>query len=110
MTGEANFQVGVIWPDVEDVPVLAANQFVTQLDAGSAGVEQIVLILGNVTPPLVLGPPEEVQAMLAAVGAVSVKALGRYALTRGRLEELIELLLQARQNWDSSMGGQGGLL
>jgi hypothetical protein len=107
---EDSIQIGVIWPDIEEQPVLAANQFVTQLSPGPDGrPEELVLIVGNVTPPLVLGQPDEVHAMLSAVGAVSAKAHGRFSLTRGRLDELVSVLAQAAHNWDQAMseGGQG---
>lgn len=103
-------QVGLIWPDAEDQAVLRANQFVYQLSPGPDGKpEELILVLGNVTPPLVLGTPEEVQAMMSALGAVAVRTHGRYSISRGRLDELIGLLIQAAQNWDAQAnGGENG--
>lgn len=101
-------QIGIIWPDVEDRPVLRANQFATQLGPGPDGTpEELILAVGHATSPLVLGTEEEVRAMMNALGAVAVKAHGRFSISRGRLDELISLLVQAAQNWDDQMN-QGG--
>jgi hypothetical protein len=62
-----------------------ANQFLAQLDHAGGTPDQVVLTIGQAvdtgTPPTVL----------------SAQPIGRYALTPARLDELIMVLIDARQ-------------
>ena len=62
-----------------------ANQFLAQLDHCGGSPDQVVLTIGQAvdagTPPTVL----------------SAQPIGRFGLTPGRLDELIMVLLNARQ-------------
>jgi hypothetical protein len=98
-----------IWPEIGDLPVLAANQFLVQGGiSGNSGVpDDMVLTVGHTAPPVLLGTPEEQQAQLAALGAVTTRPLVRVSISRNRLGELIGLLVAAANQWDT-MGKEGG--
>lgn len=98
--------VSLIWPDVEDHPVLSTNQFVAQLAPGPDGVpEELILVVGHIAPPLVLGSQEQVEALMRALGSISVKSHGRFSMTRSRLQELIQLLAMQAEKWDQALSG-----
>lgn len=90
---EQSIGIPLIWPDIEELPVYRANQFISQNGQGPDGKpEEIVLSLGYIAPPVILGTPEEQQATARALGAVSVKALARVSISRGHVAQLVELL------------------
>lgn len=100
-------QISLIWPDVEDLPVLRANQFLGQVAPGPTGApEEFIFTIGYVSPPVFLGSPEEQAATMKALGAVSVRALARVSMSRVRLAELIQVLQQSADQYDN--GSQGG--
>lgn len=101
--------VSTVWANVDDVPVLPANTFVTQMGGFNNGVfDPAILNVGFTAPPFVLGSPEEQRAMMNAIGAIPVRALGRYQLTRERLGELIQLLQGLAVAWDQAQQQFGG--
>jgi hypothetical protein len=89
---EQPVQISVVWPGVEDAPVMRSNAMLSQIGTGPSGPEEFVLTLGYIAPPVLLGTPEEQQASLAALGAVAAKTLCRISLSRARAQELVELL------------------
>ncbi|MGW2233122.1 hypothetical protein [Streptomyces sp. NPDC001759] len=97
----------VVWQDPEGA-AQPCNQFAVTLGLPTqAGVpEAVYLTLGNVEPPLLVGTVEEVREQLErAGGQLSVKPLGRFVLTRGRIDELIRVLQTAAQQFDQAQGG-----
>jgi hypothetical protein len=108
-TGGNNFAVSVIWPDVDDQPVLRANQFLGQMSPDASGApEEFILTIGYISPPVMLGSPEEQAATMAALGAVSVRTLTRVSMSRSRLGELLQLLQAAVSQYDAKPGGGQG--
>jgi hypothetical protein len=69
-----------------------ANQFLAQLDSVGERPDQLVLAIGQVMPPAVLGTREEKRAALEGVSEIAVQTLARYSITPARLRELIQLL------------------
>jgi hypothetical protein len=99
-------QVSIIWPEVDEVPVLKANQFLGQISQGPAGQpEDFVVTIGYFPPPVLLGTPEEQRATMRALGAISVKTLSRVSLSRDRLGELIKVLQTIAEQYDNATGG-----
>jgi hypothetical protein len=93
MSEPPKIQFSVIWPDVEDLTVYACNQFLVQISAGSDGrPEDLILTLGFIAPPVILGTPEEQQASAMALQAVSVKGVSRVSMSRGNAEQLMNLI------------------
>ncbi|MFC8419275.1 hypothetical protein ACUJ8N_01635 [Streptomyces sp. ESR1.13] len=93
-----------------DVPSRPANQFIVSMSlpnlAGQA--DAIHLTLGQADPPVISGSPEQMEQDLLELGTLPVETLGRYVLTRARLEELIQVLQQAADKYDN-MRRSGGL-
>ena len=85
--------VSLVWPSVEDLPVYASNQVIVQLNLGPDGrPDSIVLTLGFVAPPVVLGTPAEQQLAMQALGGVAVRPLSRTSMPISRAKELVDVL------------------
>ena len=100
---EVGLQVPVRWVGADDMPVLLANQFAIQHDQ-----DEFTLSIGRVTPPLLIGPSDEQVRQAKALDFVPVRVIGRYAMTRPRLESLIELLQRHVRRLDEGDDQQGG--
>lgn len=81
-------RVPVVWVGAEDVPVLAANQMVVQHSAQ----DEFILTFGHLTPPVVLGTPQQRQEQLERMTFVAIKPVARVGFNRQRLEELSRIL------------------
>jgi hypothetical protein len=93
MPEQESIQVSMIWPDVGELPVYRANQFLGQVSNGPDGKpEDLLLTIGHFAPPVLLGPPEEQQVTARALGAVSVRALSRISLSYRQAHALVGLL------------------
>lgn len=99
-------EVSVVWPGVDEVPVQPANQFLGQILRLNTGApDEFLLVVGHISPPVVLGSPEEQQAMARALGAVGVKTLARVTMTIGRARELRDLLDRQLKSIDEDEEG-----
>jgi len=88
----------VRWSGVDTVPIHAANQFLVQIDAIGDKPDQLILAVGQLTPPPVLGSTDEEKlAQLSQITEINVLTLARYAITPARLAELIGVLQQVQQ-------------
>jgi hypothetical protein len=58
------------WPGADAVPIQTANQFLVQIDAAGETPDQIILAVGQVTPPVVLGTPEDRRAQMEEIEEV----------------------------------------
>jgi hypothetical protein len=97
-------QVPVVWIGVEENPVLYVNQFIGQVGRG----EEFFLNIGQLTPPPLIGTPEQQQEQAKQIGYVPVKPVARLGLTRLGVEELIGVLQQTLANYEQAQKGQGG--
>ncbi|MGH9043062.1 MAG: hypothetical protein ACRDZ3_22850 [Acidimicrobiia bacterium] len=84
---EEGFQVPLVWLGFEESTVNLANQFVSQFEQGT-----FFISIGQVTPPLLLGPPEEQREMASQLPFLPVQTLARFAVTPGRLRDLMRVL------------------
>jgi hypothetical protein len=84
------------WIGYEDVPILYANQVLVQFQAEGA----FVIAVGQVTPPALIGTAEQVAAQAAQIEYIPVKTLGRFGLTRAKLQEVISILQVNLDNFD----------
>jgi hypothetical protein len=66
--------------------------------------EEFLLSFGIVTPPLLLGEPEQVAAQAQQITFVEVKPVARVGFNRQRTEELIRLLQENLANHDRLFG------
>lgn len=98
--------ISFIWPDVTELEVRPVNQALTQLEAGGPdGPDGILLTLGYMAPPVVLGSGEETGVMFNAIGSLPVHAYGRYSLRPQRARAIIEILQQALTQYDEAKPG-----
>ena len=95
-----SYQLPLSWIGYEEEPIQFANQFLVQIQPG-----EIVIALGQVTPPAVLGTPEEQKEQIKGWPFVPVRVAGRYGLTRARLEEFRGLLNRMADEYDRQFGG-----
>ena len=73
------------WSRAEDIPIVFVNQFALQ----ALTADEFVLVLGQVTPPLLLEPTP---AQLAAIESVEVRPVYRLGMTSQRLQDLFGIL------------------
>lgn len=85
--------IPLVWGGVDDLPVYASNQAMVQLNPGADGrPDSIILTLGFVAPPVVLGTRAEQQQAMESLGRIAVRPLSRASMTIGRAKELVEVL------------------
>jgi hypothetical protein len=97
---EDSIQVPVVWAGVEDVPILYANTFISQFDPAATG--GFIVTIGQLTPPALIGTPDQVREQAEQVSFVPVRAVARIAMTRSKLDELIALLQLNRDQFDEA--------
>jgi hypothetical protein len=93
MEGDApgDIEVPLAWMGPEDVPINAANAFVSQYDPQT--LDYLILTVGQLTPPAIVGAtPEEREEQVRNVAFVPIKPIVRLGLTPARARELIATL------------------
>ena len=89
-------------PVESDVQVLFANSFnITFHDDG------FILSVGQLVPPVLLGNEEEQREQLRELQTVPLHVLARFALTRQRVDQLIDVLVKNRESFDKAIAGGG---
>jgi len=102
----SSVQVSVIWPGVDDLPVLRSNIALVQVGSSlGGGPEDIILVLGHVAPPVLLGTPEEQQASMRTISAVTARSLVRVSMSRDRVAALVQALQGTIDQIDDALGG-----
>jgi hypothetical protein len=93
---EETRRVPLIWEEQEDVaPIAFANQFIVQHQP-----HEFVLMVGQVVAPPLLGTDEDKRKQLEHISYVPIRTIGRFALTRRRMVELITVLQANLENHD----------
>jgi hypothetical protein len=82
--------VPLTWVGVEEVPIVFVNQFMGQVDDRG----DVILSLGQLTPPALIGTPEEQAKQAQRLAYVPVKPVARLNLSRPRVVEMIAVLNQ----------------
>jgi hypothetical protein len=93
------------WMGTEDIPIVFVNQVLGQV--GRQG--EVVLSFGQITPPALLGTPEQQREQAKDIDFLPVKPVARLALTRVGLDDLIRVLQQTRDNYqkiEEAMAGE----
>lgn len=96
------------WSAADGVDVKLLNQMVVQLGSPAAGQpDGFYLLLGEVTPPVVVGDDDETRERDLAryEGMLPVNVHGRYFVSRARMDEFIELLQRMTTQYDEISGG-----
>ena len=97
-----SIQIPLSWMGVDELVATAANQFLVQFDGSFH-----YLILGQATPPVLLGTEQEMRRQARQIPTVPVSALGCYALSRTGMEDLIRVLRTTLERADASQGDGG---
>jgi hypothetical protein len=87
-----------LYVGAEDVPILLANQFGIVYDPNG---EESVLTVGQLSLPVLIGTDEDKQRQLEQLSYVAIKVVGRYSLTRPRVEALVQMLQQNLERSES---------
>jgi hypothetical protein len=91
---QTGVNVPVLWDGVEDVPLTLANQVLAQV--GHQG--EVILTFGQITPPILVGKPEQQAAQAEEIPFVAVKPVARVALTKAGLDDLVRVLQATQKN------------
>jgi hypothetical protein len=86
-TENAGFAVPLVWGTTEDMPILFANQFGIQIEAGT-----LLITIGQVAPPLFSGSEQDRIAAARDIERVEIEALVRLAVPVPRARQLRDLL------------------
>ncbi len=93
MSEDERIEVSLIWPDIQSLPILRANQFIAQTSLDpDGGIDEFVLCIGYAAPPFILGTAEEQQVSMRALGAVEAKAIARVSISHATLRALVNML------------------
>ncbi len=96
----AEKQIPLVWVGIEDVPILFANQFVSQFQE-----TEFLLTIGQVAPPLILEPMTD--EALARMGPVPVRPIARFAITPAAFEQLVDVLQRNLEHRRQIFEGEG---
>jgi hypothetical protein len=77
----------LVWVDVEEAETRAANQLIVQHHEG-----EFILTFGHLTPPLLMGTPEENAAQAKTIPYVAVKVVAKMSSTPAKVGEFIEAM------------------
>lgn len=91
-------QLPIAWIGSEELPVTLVNQFLGQVGTQ----DEVILIFGQITPPILLGTPEQQQEQAKEIPFVPVKPVARLGLTKAGLDQLVEVLQQTQSNYDQA--------
>lgn len=83
----------VSWVGLEELSVFHANQFVGQVHEG-----EVFLTIGQLTPPPLVGSPEERRDQASQIAFVPIRPIARVAMTPHHLQELIGVLQTTLEN------------
>jgi hypothetical protein len=95
--------ITVDWGDTTGLPTAHVNQFAVVLGppAMSGAPDGIYMLLGHLTPPLILGTDQASRIrQLEAQKNIKVNVHGSFHMSRERLDELIRVLQQMASNYD----------
>jgi hypothetical protein len=87
------------WVEFDETPIAFCNRFIAQPQAG-----EVVLSLGQVTGPPLVGTPEEIRRQAEDLTHVEIGTIARVGLTRQRLVEMIAVLQAALEDHDRTFG------
>lgn len=97
---EGVIELRVLWRGLDDSPILFTNQFLIQTEQ-----DDIILTLGQLQPPVLLGELEDRIAQAQQLGYIPINAVARFGLSRKSLGQLADALQEHIQKYDSTRRG-----
>ena len=94
--------VPIVWVGFNDELIRSATIFSAQIYAEN----EIILTIGQVTPPLIVGTPQERQSQAAALPFAQARTLGKFGLTASRARKLITVLQRTLEGHQALMEGR----
>ena len=85
--GTTGVPIKVAFVGADDAEIRYANQFVVQL-----AEREIILLVAQLAPPLLMGTEEEQLSQAKELGVVPIKVLARFGFNLERAEQLRDLL------------------
>ncbi len=108
MSEPTETSVAVAWVNVHEQAVQFVNQFAVQLGppVGQGGApDGIYVLAGVLTPPILVGDPEQLKAQVAAIQAVPVRPVAQLVMNPEHAVVLRDALNQILGQYDALMGG-----
>ena len=87
---EDGIVVPVEWVGVHEASMEPANQFAMSPNPLSG---EVILVIGHLAPPLLIGSPEERREQAQAIETVKIRALARYSMTRKVAQQLRDVFV-----------------
>jgi hypothetical protein len=84
---EEGIRIPVAYVESEEVPILAANEFLIQFHRGG-----FILTIGQATPPPIIGSRDEVIEQVKQIPFIPVRVVGRFSMTEESTRALVDLL------------------
>jgi hypothetical protein len=77
----------LVWMDLDDADTQAVNQLIVQHHE-----DEFILTFGHLTPPMLIGTPEETAAQARTIPYVAVKVVARMAATPAKVEAFVKAM------------------
>jgi hypothetical protein len=92
---EESIHLPYVVTGLEDTPILFVNWATIRHDGA-----EFILTLGQVSPPVLLGTPEEQSQQAKLVGAVPIRVVGRFGIPANRMVEIVRTLGENLSNYE----------
>ena len=102
---QQSVEVPLAWTGLDSLDALTANEFLITPDAHD---DLLHLTVGFVSPPVLMGSDDEQMQQLRDLRYVTVRALGRFALTHDRARRLADILNESLERYNKSARGADG--
>lgn len=98
-TPAGSIALPLVWIDIEDADTRSVNQLIVQHHE-----DEFILTFGHLTPPLLIGTPEETAEQAKAIPYVPVKVVAQLAATPAKVEAFVaamQTVLDSYRNQES---------
>jgi hypothetical protein len=94
-----DIQIPIVWEGLDELPVYSTSQILSQFTD-----DMFVISFGMLTPPALIGTPEERREQAKSIGYVPIRPIVRLGLTENRVEQLIAVLQENLRNFRNAAG------
>lgn len=93
-------QIPIAYVGTDDGPILLGNSFLVQHQQ-----DEFILSIGHMAPPILIGSPAEIMGQARKIPFIPVKITARYSMSPTRVRELVTLLQQQLDLYETGKGG-----